>query len=834
MVRKHLGSFIVYMASECALESGIGMSNFLRYVRFGIRLLTKDPGFTSVALLALVLGIGANTAIFSVVYAALLAPMPYPEPDQLVMVWSHIGNGNNSVSPGDYLDWKHNNKVFQDVVAWNGGSYSLSKDGEPAEQIQARIISPGMYTMVGTRMTLGRDFLEEEGQVGKDHEVIMTNQFWKDRFGGDPQIIGKPLRMNGELYTVVGVLEPGQSDRLESKLFTPLSFKPDQISHDVHWLLVMARMKPGVTLKQANDDMASVTGRIAELYPASNKGWGASVEQLKNDFVARETIQNLWMMMGAVAFVLLIACVNVANLLLARGTARQKEVAVRSSLGATRWQLFWQFLVESLTLALTGGALGIAFSWVLLKVILLLVPPNALPSEADVSLNIPVLLFTLGCTVMAGILCGCAPALQTWKTNLIDTLKEGGRTGSSAGRHGLRRVLVVVEFALALTLLAGAGLVIHSFYKLTKVNLGFRQDHLLTFNLPVANKRFSKPEEITLFYRGLVEQVRALPGISSVSVSTGMPMMGTNFGMPFSIVGQPEGDRASRPAAGFNQVTPDFYRTFGVQITKGRAFTEQDTAGSVHVAIVNNNFVKKYLPAGVDPLTQRVVIAELVSLDQKLGKEVEWQIVGVYENVHNGGVRGEGFPEVDVPFAQSPWPQSSMAVRTSGDPASVTKSIAAVVSSMEPDLPMDQVKTMDQLVGERLASDRFAMILFSIFAGVALLLAAIGIYGVMSFAVAQRTHEIGLRMALGAGTQQVLRLVLREGLVLAFVGLALGLVGSYFVTKAMESVLFEIKGSDPIAVGAVSAVLLIAAMLACYLTARRASRVDPMVALRDE
>ena len=822
------------MASERGLESGIGMSNFWGYVRFGIRLLTKDPGFTSVALLALVLGIGANTAIFSVVYAALLAPMPYPSPDQLVMVWSTINGNNNSVSPGDYLDWKHNNSVFQDVIAWNGGSFSLANPGGPAEQIPARIISPGCYHMMGTGFTLGRDFLPEEGQVGKDHEVIMTNQFWKERFAGDPQIIGKPLRMNGELYTVVGVLEPGQSDRLESKLFVPLSFKPDQMSHDVHWLLTMARMKPGVTLQQANADMASVTRHIAEIYPASNKGWGASVEPLKNDFMDRGTIHNLWMMMGAVAFVLLIACVNVANLLLARGTARQKEVAVRSSLGATRGQLFTQFLVESLTLALTGGVLGIAFSWVLLKVILLLVPPNALPSEADVSLNIPVLLFTLACTLLAGILCGCAPALQTWKTNLIDTLKEGGRSGSGAGRHGLRRTLVVVEFALALTLLAGAGLVIHSFYKLTKVNLGFRQDHLLTFNLPVPDKRFSKAEQISMFYRLAVEQIGALPGIRSVSASTGMPMQGTNFGMPFTIVGQPAGDRASRPAAGFNMVTPDFYRTFGVEISRGRSFTEQDTAGSVPVAIVNNNFVKKYLPAGVDPLTQRVVIEEILPLSQKLGKEVAWQIVGVYENVHNGGVRGDGFPEVDVPFAQSPWPQAAVAVRTSGDPASVAKSIAAVVSSMEPDLPLDQVKTMDQLVGERLASDRFATILFSIFAGVALLLAAIGIYGVMSFAVAQRTHEIGLRMALGAGTRQVLRLVLQEGMLLALLGLALGLVGSYFVARAMQSVLFEIKGSDPLAVGSVSAVLLAAALLACYLPARRATEVDPMVALRDE
>lgn len=808
------------------------MSNFWRYVRFGFRLLTKDPGFTSVALLALVLGIGANTAIFSIVYASLLAPMPYPNPDQLVMVWSHINGNNNVVSAGDFLDWKHNNTVFQDVIAWSGGSYSLSLTGAP-EQIQARVCSPGTYKMMGTNFFLGRDFLPEEGEVGKDHVVILTHRFWKDRFASDQQIIGKSIRLNSEFYTVVGVLEPGQSDRLESKIFTPLSFKPNQINHEFHWLLIMARMKPGVTLQQANADMDSVTRHIAEIYPVSNKNWGASVEYLQNDFLDRDVIRNLWLLMGAVGFVLLIACVNVANLLLARGTVRQKEVAVRASLGATRGQLFSQFLIESLTLALIGGVLGTAASYVMLKLILVLVPPNSLPSEADIRLNLPVLFFTLASTLLAGILCGCVPALQTWRTNLSDTLKEGGRSGSSVGRHGLRRGLVIVEFALALTLLAGAGLVIHSFWKLTRVQLGFRQDHLLTFSIPMPNDRLTSPEQINLFYRNLIEKIDALPGVKSASASTGMPMQGTSLGMPFSIVGQPEGDPSSRPGAGFNMVTPDFYRTFGVQVDKGRAFTEQDIAGSVPVAIVSGEFAKKYFP-NVDPLKQRISVEQLIPGATKLGPRIEWQVVGVYHNVHNGGVRGKGFPEIDVPFWQSPWPQAAMAVRTSGDPAAMTKSIAAIVASVDPDLPLDQVKTMDQLVTESLAGDFFATILFGVFAGVALLLAAIGIYGVMSFAVAQRTHEIGLRMALGAGTKEVLHLVLREGMTLAVIGLGIGLFGTYFVGRAMKSVLYEIGAVDPVAILSVAVVLLIAALLACYLPARRATQVDPMVALRDE
>ena len=808
------------------------MMNLVHNLRFGFRLLAKNLGFTSVALLALTLGIGANTAIFSVVYATLLAPMPYPNPDQLVMVWSKINGNNNGVSAGDFLDWKNQNKLFQNMIAWTGGSFSLSTGGHP-EQIRARIVSPGSFDMVGEPLKLGRDFLPEEGQVGRDHVVVMTHKLWVERFGSDPKIIGQKIRMNGETYTVVGVLAAGQPDRLESHLFVPLAFKPDQINHDFHWLLVMGRLKPGVTLQQANADMDSVTRHIAEIYPVSNKGWGASVEQLQNDFISPELIKNIWLLMGAVAFILLIACVNVANLLLARGTVRQKEIAVRASLGATRRQLFAQFLTESLALSAIGGVLGIGLAFAMLRVIVVMMPPFTLPSEADVRLNLPVLFFTLAVSLLSGILFGCAPAFQTSRMNLSDTLKEGGRSASSAGRHGLRRGLVVVEFALALTLLAGAGLVIHSFWKLSRVDLGFRQDHILTFGLPVPNDRFSKPEQINAFYRQLLEKIGALPGISSISVSTGMPLQGTNFGMPFSIVGQPVGDLSSRPGAGFTMVTPEYFRTFGISISKGRVFTNQDLAGNVPVAIVNDAFVKKYL-SSLDPLKQRLSIEQLIPGQTKLGPALEWQIVGVYHNVHNGGIRGDGFPEVNVPFSQSPWPQAAIAVRTAGDPASMTQSIAAVVLSIDPDLPLDQVKTMDQIVDESLSGDRFGTVLFGSFAAVALLLAAIGIYGVMSFTVAQRTHEIGLRIALGASPARVLRLVLREGILLALGGLLLGLGGAYFVGRLMKSLLYQVNAMDPTAVSAVTAVLLLSALLACYIPARRATQVDPMVALRDE
>jgi putative ABC transport system permease protein len=806
------------------------MEEFFTDVRFGLRILRKNPGFAAVAVLTLALGIGANTAMFSVVYGALLSPLPYPNPEQLVMVWSKVNGHRNGVSAGDFLDWKRQNSVFQDVVAWSEGTFSLSLSGRP-ESMQLRIPSPGFFNLQGIPLSLGRDFVPEEGESGKNHVVIMTHSLWQERFGSDPNIIGQQVRLNAEAYTVVGVLAAGMPDRFEAHLFVPLVLRPDQINHERHWLTVMGRLKPGVTLQQANADMEGVTRHIAETYPVSNKGWGASVEPLKNNFTSRDTIKDLWLLMGAVGFVLLIACVNVANLLLARGTIRQKEVALRASLGATRGQLFSQFLTESLALALVGGALGVGLAWMLLKVIVVLLPQYSVPTEADIRLNLPALLFSLTATILAGVLCGCVPSWQISHRNLSSALKEGGRSASSTGRQGLRRTLVVLEFALALTLLAGAGLVIHSFWKLTRVNLGFRQDHLLTFSLPLRVERFVQPEQTTVFCRQLLEKIEALPGITSAAASTGAPILGTNWGMDFSIAGQPAVERSARPTAGFTMVTPEYFRTFGIQITKGRSFTEQDVAGGLPVAIVNETFVKKYL-YNADPLTQRVVIQKLGL--GALGPPIEWNIVGVYHDVHNSGIRREGFPEINVPFAQSPMPVVRITVRTGGDPASMTNSIAAAVRSVDSDLPLDQVRTMEQVVDESLAGDRFVTALFAAFAAVALMLAAIGIYGVMSFAVAQRTPEIGLRIALGAGRRQVLRMVLQEGMRLTFAGLVLGLGGTYVVGRTMKSILYEVTAIDPIAVSAVAAMLLLSAALACYVPARRATQVDPLVALRYE
>jgi putative ABC transport system permease protein len=809
------------------------MANFLRDTRFGFRLLRKNPGFATVAILALALGIGANTAIFSIFYATLLAPFPYPQPDQLVVLWSTVGGNRNSVSAGDYLDWKRDSKVFQVLGAVTGEQFNVSAGVERAVQVEGSYLTPGFLDqLIGDKPFLGRYLLPDDAVAGKDHVVIITHKLWETHFGADPNITGKQIHLNGELYTVIGVQPPGQPDRLGRQLVVPLVFTPDQTNHDFRWLVILGRMKPGVTLAQANADMDTVARHIAEDYPKSNKGWGVSVVPLKNDFLNPDVRKGLPLLLGAVGFVLLIACANVANLLLARGAARQREVAVRASVGASRRQIFMQFLIESLALASVGGVLGVGLAWVLMKAIVASMPPYTLLSETDVRMSVPVLLFTLATVMLAGVLFGCAPAWRAARMNLNEVLKEGGGTARSTGRHGLRRALVIAEFALALSLLAGGGLAIHSLWNVAHVDLGFRSDHLLTFDLPVTKGRLTDPVQITTFYRQALEKIQALPGVTSVSASEGAPLQGVRFGMPFQIAGKEVADMSQRPVAGFNMVTPDFFKVFGIRMAQGRAFNDQDLGGGVQVAVVNENFAKKFL-AGVDPLSQRIFVEQLVPGVTKLGSPVAWQIVGVYHEVRNGRLE-EDFPEIDVPFWQSPWPQALIALRSDVEPENLTRSIAGIVQSIDPDLPLGNPRTMEQIMDRSLSQQRFTAGLFGGFAVVALLLAAVGIYGVMSFAVAQRTHEIGLRMALGAGQGRVLALILKEGMLLAGVGLALGLFGAYGVGKVMHGLLYNVAVFDFAAFSAVAAVLLLAGLLACFIPAHRATLVDPMQALRQE
>jgi putative ABC transport system permease protein len=784
-----------------------------------------------VAVLALSIGIAANTAIFSVVHATLLAPMPFPNPDQLVMVWSRIQGNRNGVSAGDFVEWRRQSTAFQSLNAWTGRNLNLATADRP-ENVQGRAVTPGWLSMVGYDFALGRNFREEEGVPGRDRVLILANRLWRERFNADPDIVGKQVRINGEPSTVVGVLAAGPGDRLENVAWVPLAFTPEQLNHDFHWILVMGRLKPDVTLQQANDNMVAVANRLAELHPASNKGWSASVELLQNNFLDGEFITGLWLLLGAVGFVLLIACANVANLLLARGTSRQRELAVRSAMGATRGGIVRQFITESLILAVIGGAIGVALAAAFLQLIMALMPPNTLPSEADVRLNVPVMLFTIAVSALSGVLFGAAPAWQGSRVNINAALKESGRS-VARGRHRLQRTLVALEFGLALTLLAGGGLAVNGLLSLSRVNLGFQTESLLTFALPVPDGRLEGNEAVTAFYNNLLERIRHTPGVTSASVSTGQPVLGTGFGMPFHLAGKPPGDPSQRQGTGFNMVSPGYFETFGIRMVKGRTFTEHDRAGAPPVAIVNQTFAERYLK-DVDPLSQRVVIEQLIPGETRLGPPVEWQIVGVYGDVRNAGPRNDGFPEIDVPFLQSPWPSARVAVRTTGDPLGATQSVAAAIREIDPDLPMANVRTMEQRVHESLANDRFNTVLFGTFAGVALLLAAVGIYGVMSFVVAERRQEIGIRLALGAGRPRVLRGVLREGMLTAIVGTAIGSIGAYFVGRAMEGLVYGVGSVNWTTFTLVALVLTGTALVACLIPAGRAARVDPLVALRDE
>lgn len=802
----------------------------MRNLLYSLRMLHKNPGLTTAVVVTLMLGIGATTAIYSVVYAVLLAPLPFPHPEQLVMVWSKVGGHDNSISAGDYLDWKQQSQSFQQLAAWTGRNFNLATAQQP-EQVAARCTTPGWFSMQGIPLLMGRDFLPEEGVPGRDHEVILTYKLW-NRLGANRNILEQPLRLNSEPYTVVGVLAPGLADRFGAELSVPLAFRPEQINHDYHWLLAMGRLKPDVTRQQAQADMDAVTTHIAAAYPASNKGWGASIEPLQNDFLPKERIRNLWLLLGAVGFVLLIACVNVANLLLAKGAGRLREIAIRGAVGATRASIFVQFLVESLLLALIGGALGVGLGVGLVRAILTIVPEGILPSEANIQLNVHVLLAALAVTTAAGLIFGCAPAWYASRVDPAESLKEGGRSVGTSS-HGLRRVLIASEFALALSLLAGAGLAIHSFWNLTRVDLGVQTDHVLVFGLEQSAQRFQSLEQMNAYNQQMLSVLRSLPGVSSAATVTGTPLRGPSDGMPFTLVGGPSyADPSQRPGAGFQSVSPDYYRTFGIQVIRGRTFNDQDTASSVRVAMVNEQFEKQYLK-GMDPLKQRVSVEQIIPGLPKLGPAVDWQIVGVFHDVRYGDFR-DPFPEIDVPFAQSLSPSVNIAVRTAGDPAAMSKAVASAVHSVDSEVALAQLRTLDQVKEESLGEDRYTMVLFACFALVALLLAAVGIYGLMAFLVSNRISEMGLRMALGASRVNVIGLILKEASMLALIGLALGLVGSVFVGRAMRTTLYGVAAMDFSVILTVGLILLATALFASYWPARRAALTDPMQALRIE
>jgi putative ABC transport system permease protein len=809
------------------------MTSLFRDARFGFRLFRKSPGFTAVTVLTLALGVGANTAIFSIIYATHLAPLPYRDPDKLVMVFSRLDGNRHLADAGDFVEWKRRTTVFEDLNAWTLRSVNLATGDRP-DHVEAILTTPGLLALMGHERPLahGRDFLEEEGTVGRDQVAILSHRLWQTRFGADPGIVGRPVRIDGRPFTVVGVLAAGPTDRIEAALWLPLAFTPEQLKPEVPDLryYVMGRLRRDVTVDQANAEMVAVARHLVDLDPGRHREWSASVEPFRNNFLSSDAKRALWLLLGAVTFVLLIACANVANLLLARGTARRRELAVRASLGASQGTIVRQLLTESLLLALVGGGLGVALASGLVRAMMALMPAYALPPEADVRLNVPVLLFALVASVFCAILFGCVLGWRATRANLSETLKNAARSLGS-GRDRLRRALVAGEFALALSLLAGAGLTVHGLFRLARVDLGFRTEGVLTFSLPVPEGRLTGTERINAFYRELLERVQAVPGVLSASVSTTMPVRGATVGfMGFEVVGWPTSDASDKPGALWSVVSPAYFETFGIRLVKGRAFTERDRAGALPVVIVNEAFVRRFLP-DVDPLPRRLAMESFLP-GQKRGPKLEWQVVGVCGDVRNADPKRARAPEIMVPFWHNPWPQVTVAVRTAGEPMGLREDLAAVIRSMDPDLPMADTRTMQEVVDASMAGDRFNTALFGAFATLALLLAAAGIYGVMSFVVGQRAQEIGLRMALGAGRARVFRDVLRVGMTTALLGTMLGSAGAWYVGRLMRGMVYGVGVVDPTAFLVATTTLLGAALVACLVPARRAASVDPMVALR--
>lgn len=807
------------------------MQSFLQNLRFSLRVFRKNAGFTAIVVVTLALGVGAVTAIYSVVYATLIADMPYPKPEEIVMVWSQVNGHRSLVSTADYLDWKSQSTMFQSLVGWRTGTMNLGGVDEP-EIVRSVMSTPGFYKALGVKFALGRDLLPGEDTAGKDQLVVLNNHLWV-RLGADPKIIGKTLQLNQKAYTVVGVLAAGQTDQYPWDLLVPLVLQPAMINRDQHWVNVEGRLKDGVTLAQANTEMRAIADRLAKANPKTNSGWSAKVESLKNDWLGDEFKLTLWLFLGASGFVLLIACVNIANLLLAKGMTRQKEIAVRTAIGATRRTIFVQFLTESLILAILGGALGVALGYALMKGIMAAMPFNTLPGEAVVRLSIPVLLTTLAATTLAGLLFGCAPAWYSSRIDPADSLKEGGRSSSGRIHNRLRQLLVVGEFALALTLLGGAGMAIHSFWNMTHIDLGITTDHVLTFVLNRGNATNLKPEQNAAFFQQVIRNIESVPGVQGASAGTDFPLRGPGFMLPFSITGQSEAtDPAHRPTAGFSMVSPGYFKTFGIRLVKGRVLTDADNASTLRVAMINEQFVRHFMN-GMDPIGRVVNVAQVDPTSPRPGPPSPWVIVGVFHDV-SGYAYDRKVDEIVVPFEQAPFFGALIGVRTAGDPELMKKSISQAVHALDPTLPLANEATLDEIHSERLVGDRFTLLLYIGFAVLALSLATVGIYGVMAFSVGQRSHEIGVRMALGAGRGRVLRMVLREGVLLSLVGSVLGLGGAFLVGRAMHSMLFGVGTFDMTAFSSVATLLLVAALVASYMPARRAASIEPMRALRTE
>ena len=822
------------------------MQTFWQDLRYGARMLIKNPGFTLIALLTLTLGVGANTAIFSVINAVLLRPLPYSESERLVLYNERSPQMDGmSISWPNYTDWRAQQQVFEEMSVYNRGDYNLTGMGQ-AERIQAGQVTASMFSTLRVKAARGRVFSDEEDKPGGPPVVVLSHGLWQRRFGGDENIVGKTLSFNDKGYTVIGVMPQGFRFPSRVEMWVPVGQLSDQPSWKQRGnhpgLYGVARLKPGVSVDQARADMDRIAAGLEKLYPDSNQDNRVRMMPLLENYV-RDVRRGLWILFGAVGFVLLIACANIANLLLARSTTRAKELAVRVALGAGRWRIVRQLLTESLLLAVVGGAFGLLLAkWGI--DFILKASPDAIPRAQEIGLDNRVFLFTFGISILTGLIFGLIPAWHASKVDVHETLKDAGR-GNSGSRQWLRSSLVVTEVAAALVLLVGAGLLIRSFYRLHQVNPGFSYERLWSANITLPEKKYSEEQRIE-FWRQLTERLRAVPGVDAASVASGLPLGNNGWQTSFTVEGQPAPPPGKMPLMEACLVSADYFRAMSIPLRAGRYFNEQDNrqhlagrdlskldpnqrAGAgVNVIVIDEEFARRYWP-NEDPVGKRIRLGGADSNNPVL------TVIGVVGRVKMESLSG-GTDYVQGYFSslQLPFNGMTAVVKSSVEPASLTAAVSSQIASLDPNQPFYNIRTMEQIRDESVATEKLNLMLLILFASVALVLALVGIYGVMSYSVTQRTHEIGIRVALGAQKRDVLRLVVGQGMLLAAFGVLIGLALSFGLTRLMNALLFGVSATDPATFAAVAGVLALVALIACYLPARRATKVDPMIALRYE
>jgi len=802
------------------------MDSLIKDIRYGLRSLFKRPAFTAIALVALALGIGANTAIFSLVNAVVLRPLPFSQPDRLVWVWGNIRNGGNraSISPPDFLDYREKNKAFENFAA----SFSMplavniTGAGDP-ERLNGSAVTGNYFQTFGVTPLLGRGFTLENEKTGQDNVAVISHELWQRRFGGDPEIVNKKIVLDGKAIQVLGVMGPDVSLPQPAELWVPLNFDsdPGMKMRKAHFLRPIGRLKPGVSLTQAQADLDLVAAQLEKQYPDSNTGWNTRLVSLREQLLGSSRTY-VFILFGAVGLVLLIACANVANLLLVRAAARQKEIALRTALGASRPRIMRQMITESVLLAIMGGALGVLLARFGVDLLVSL-SQDTLPRTVTVRVDATVLLFTFLISLATGLLFGLAPAFRTMQVNLIESLKEGVRgAGETTLRNRTRSLLVVFESAIAVMLLIAAGLLVRSLIALQNVDPGFDANNVLTMRLNLARNKYDTPEKTSNFLTELQTRAGNLPGVETVGVITELPLSGQLNDVPFNVEGRPPVTVDQAFDADFRRINQNYFSALHIPLLRGRNFTEQEVRRGDELVIVSQQLVNQVFP-NEEPLGKRLITV--------MG-DTRYEIIGVVGDIRHQSLAGVPAATMYFPTIESNF--TNLVIRTKSDPSSVAAGVRKEIHAIDPDQPVAAVKSMTTLVHESVASQRYRTTLLGLFAVLAVVLAATGIYGVMSYTVAQRTHEIGVRMALGARQGDVLKLVVRQGMLLALAGVGLGLIGAFALTRVMATLLFQVTAKDPITFAVVAGLLIAVAFVACFVPALRATKVDPLVALRYE